>query len=366
MVQIARGKARVLVVEDDYFIADELSRTLHSNGYDVLGPVGGTRSALDLIASERPDYAIVDLNLQGELSIPVADALMAEHVPFVFASGYEPDVVPRRHSGVPFCVKPLKADELLRFLTPSRASASPQGHGAGLNTRNHLLRALDSEDAALLRPHLQRVMVPKDQVVGDDAVILFPERGLAVARLADVEPAAGLAMVGSEGVLGTPIWPEHGDNLLAFAWQTSGVAVAVARDVLNAAMARSDTLAGQVKDFHRNLLTDVAWTAQANAGLDILGRLSRMILMAADRLGPEMSFTHGGIADLLQVRRASVTEALHKLEGQGAVRSTRSLVTVRDASVLRRHAGASYRKREAFTQRNSPAGDEAARAPLRH
>jgi len=65
--------------------------------------------------------------------------------------------------------------------------------------------------------------------------------------------------------------------------------------------------------------------------------------MAQDRLRcDELPLTHEFLALMLGVRRSSVTNALHVVEGTGAIRATRSLVTVRDRDALQRLAGASY------------------------
>ena len=78
----------MLVVEDEALIAMELEAVLRQAGWDVLGPVGRVATALALIGQQRPDAALLDLNLQGETALPVATALKAQDVPFVVLSGY--------------------------------------------------------------------------------------------------------------------------------------------------------------------------------------------------------------------------------------------------------------------------------------
>ena len=81
---------RILLVEDEYFIVDDMVRTFKACGAEVVGPVASVDGALDLIAAtERLDGAVLDVNLQGEMAYPVADALVARGVPFVFATGYD-------------------------------------------------------------------------------------------------------------------------------------------------------------------------------------------------------------------------------------------------------------------------------------
>ena len=79
---------RILVVEDEYLIALELHDVLTSAGYRVLGPARDIDAALAMLNAERPDAAILDVNLAGQWVTPVAEVLQAASVPFILASGY--------------------------------------------------------------------------------------------------------------------------------------------------------------------------------------------------------------------------------------------------------------------------------------
>lgn len=83
-------KKRILVVEDEMFIAMELVRALRAAGYDVLGPAGSVADALDLIQHDRPDAAVLDVRLGSERVTPVAVELRALDVPYVIASASHP------------------------------------------------------------------------------------------------------------------------------------------------------------------------------------------------------------------------------------------------------------------------------------
>jgi CheY-like chemotaxis protein len=85
----------VLVVEDEALLALDLEDTLEDLGWRVAGSMGGVREALAwLDAREAPRAAVLDVNLGGEVVFPVAEALRARQVPFVFATAYA-DVVGR-------------------------------------------------------------------------------------------------------------------------------------------------------------------------------------------------------------------------------------------------------------------------------
>ncbi len=108
---------RVLLVEDDYFIAVDLKTGFEEGGAEVLGPVPSVKEALALIASTAQiDAAVLDINLQDELVYPVADALHARGVPFLFATGYDPAAVPPPHGGVTLCQKPIDPQIVARTL----------------------------------------------------------------------------------------------------------------------------------------------------------------------------------------------------------------------------------------------------------
>jgi DNA-binding response OmpR family regulator len=79
----------VLVVEDEFLIAMDLELLLQRDGWRVLGPATTVVGALRLLAGERPDVALLDVNLRGEPVTPVAEALRARGVPFVLASAYD-------------------------------------------------------------------------------------------------------------------------------------------------------------------------------------------------------------------------------------------------------------------------------------
>lgn len=79
-------KKRILIVEDEFFIAMELKAVLAKAGYEVIGPVSGVNDALDLLTRERPDAAILDMNVSDGQVAPVAAVLKTMGVPFVLAT----------------------------------------------------------------------------------------------------------------------------------------------------------------------------------------------------------------------------------------------------------------------------------------
>ena len=116
-----RGR-HVLVVEDDYLLAGELRSWLAGEGATVIGPVPRVEAALELLGrSPRLSLAILDINLQGRMVWPVADALMARDIPFVFVTGYDAEVIPRAYAQAPRAEKPIDLGRLPRLLLSALA-----------------------------------------------------------------------------------------------------------------------------------------------------------------------------------------------------------------------------------------------------
>lgn len=107
---------RVLVVEDEALVAMLVEDALLDAGAVVIGPVATVVEALALLERELPDVAVLDLNLAGETSTPVADALASRGVPFVVATGYGADGLPPGHAEVPVLAKPYDPDDLTSAL----------------------------------------------------------------------------------------------------------------------------------------------------------------------------------------------------------------------------------------------------------
>jgi DNA-binding LytR/AlgR family response regulator len=79
---------RILVLEDEFLIALEASEALEQFGATVVGPAHDIDTALELVRSNSIDGALLDINIRGSLSLPVAAALEEKGVPVVFATGY--------------------------------------------------------------------------------------------------------------------------------------------------------------------------------------------------------------------------------------------------------------------------------------
>jgi len=121
---------RVLVVEDEYFVAILIEEILESAGCIVMGPVPRLPEALDAVDHEDYDVAVLDVNLAGERINPVADALCERNVPFLFVTGYGANALPAEYAERPRVCKPFRMADLLCTLSnvvksPIQKAANP-------------------------------------------------------------------------------------------------------------------------------------------------------------------------------------------------------------------------------------------------
>src|SRR5674476_977123 len=120
---------RVFVVEDEMLVAWLLEDMLAEIGCAVVGPAGSVNQALAMIDAEAIDVAVLDVNLNGEMSYPIADALTARGVPFVFVTGYDKDRMLEGYRNCPVLQKPFHraelTDMLAKLLAPKELSAEP-------------------------------------------------------------------------------------------------------------------------------------------------------------------------------------------------------------------------------------------------
>src|SRR4029079_220917 len=116
---------RVMIVEDEALVAMALRESLDELGFSVLGPFSRISEAMIALRNNRIDAAVLDVNLGGELFYPLADVLAADHVPFVFITGYGAEEIEPRYAHVPILQKPIEVGALKTvLLRPAAASTS--------------------------------------------------------------------------------------------------------------------------------------------------------------------------------------------------------------------------------------------------
>lgn len=110
------GGRRVLIVEDEGMVAMLLEDMLTELGHDVIATVNKLERAVQLIAETAIDFAILDVNLDGEHTYSLADLLRARDIPFVFATGYSSSGLSQEWRSAPMLQKPFQAQELSRVM----------------------------------------------------------------------------------------------------------------------------------------------------------------------------------------------------------------------------------------------------------
>jgi YesN/AraC family two-component response regulator len=119
-VDLLKG-VRVLIVEDAWHVAKRLKSTLEQLGMHVVGPTATTARARDLAAAQRPELAIVDINLKHETSYGLIDELNEQGARIIVISGYAAPSI-SKDSVAAFLQKPFSGSELITTMTRVLAS----------------------------------------------------------------------------------------------------------------------------------------------------------------------------------------------------------------------------------------------------
>ncbi len=213
---------------------------------------------------------------------------------------------------------------------------------------NRLLALMSRDDFALLASHLEPVELFRDYVlaipnipIGD---VFFIESGMVsvVAEKADGR-SIEVGVYGRDGMgpstvlLGSDQTPHHQYM------QIGGTGLKLPTKTFLEIVDRSPSMRTLLLRFVHVFMTQTAQSALVNGSSIIEERLARWVLMCRDRLDDdEFPITHDFLSMMLGVRRSSVTDAIHLLEGDGLIKATRGNIKILDRGRLERAAGASY------------------------
>lgn len=122
---IQRRVKRILIVEDEVLVAMHLEDLLTDMGHEIVGPATRLDQAMELARKSEIDAAVLDVNVAGRKSFPVADILRQRGIPFMFATGYGAEGFVDGYRNEPTLSKPYDPQELIRaiaamFPPPSR------------------------------------------------------------------------------------------------------------------------------------------------------------------------------------------------------------------------------------------------------
>ncbi len=212
-------------------------------------------------------------------------------------------------------------------------------------TNNGLLRTLPEKDAALVRSRAELVTLDQDQTLFESKKpipnVYFFESGLS-SEVVFATKSIEVGCIGHEGCSGVPVLLGVDSSPHKAFMQAGGTALRIASADLTELIDTNRAIRELLLRYAHVFMIQIAATALADGRYDIEQRLARWLLMCQDRLGDELPLTHDFLSVMLGVRRPSVTDALHKLEGNRAIRAERALITVRDRAALEEKAGDSY------------------------
>ena len=103
---------RVLLIEDEATVAGTLRGMLSALGYAIAGTTSRLDEAMGMLDREPIDAVVLDIDLHGHASYPIADELAARGIPFIFSTGYGAHILPEGYEGFPLLKKPFRRSAL--------------------------------------------------------------------------------------------------------------------------------------------------------------------------------------------------------------------------------------------------------------
>jgi CRP-like cAMP-binding protein len=315
------SRPRILVVEDSYSTALAVCDMIVRHGCDVAGMVGHVDKGLEFVRDNPLDYAVIDVDLHGDTSLPLCEQLRQRDIPFMLLK------------------KPVDDREFGRALADlARPVESERG--------NQVLERLALADWRVLQPHLEQVTLKVGETLSaaDAAIgwVHFPVTGLvSVSARNRRGKAVEVALVGREGIVGGTLilGPAQSPGLESVV-HVAGTAWRVPAGALMPLIDRRAELRAALFAAVHAFLGQMSDSVVSIGSSTIEQRLARRLLLASLRLDTsQLALTHEALARLLAVRRSGVTVALHMLEARKVIRSRRNLVEVLDYDGLVHAAG---------------------------
>ena len=225
------------------------------------------------------------------------------------------------------------------------------------DVRNRLLASLPSNDFKIIAPYLEDIELDRDHVLILPNIpieqVYFVEKGMVsvVAEKADGR-SIEVGVYGRDGFSGMPLLLGSDRTPHHHYMQIGGCGFRMEVADFESLVADSPTLRLILLRFVHVFMTQTAQSALVNGSSIIEERLARWILMCRDRLDSnEFPITHDFLSMMLGVRRSSVTDAIHLLEGANLIKAPRGNILIVDRDRLERAAGASYGVPEAEYRR---------------
>ena len=206
--------------------------------------------------------------------------------------------------------------------------------------QNHLLGALSDEDYARLSHHLEFVSLPCGKVLGEAGstpeYVYFPTAGI-VSMLYEMKNGTSVeaAVTGHDGVVGVTVFMGGGATTSRAVVRNSGHGYRMRADILKREFEESPTLRQPLLRYTQALLIQMAQSGICHGHHQLVEQFCRLLLSSMDRLASnDVALTQDTIANLLGVRRESITAAAGKLQAAGLIQYRRGRITVLDRAAL--------------------------------
>lgn len=315
-------------------------------GANVIGPVPSVMGALHALSHwHEISGAVLDISLSGETAYPIADALLARRIPFLFVTRNGRVMVPRRYSRISLFEKPLRPHDVIRAW--SLLAARPGDSDRPGRLKSHLISRLDAASRAALRAHLQLERLPARARLTYDPdgapCCYFLSAGLASCVMTDRKrEAVEVGLIGSEGATGlSAVWSDQ-PSPARFTMLVPGYGARISAAMLRKLFDQTPALERVLKEFSETFLSQVSANLLAAARYRVDERVARWLSLVSDRIGNRIPIPHDTIAMLLGVRRAGVTIALNRLREMGCITSGRKEIVITDRGMLTRACRGCY------------------------
>jgi CRP-like cAMP-binding protein len=220
---------------------------------------------------------------------------------------------------------------------------------ASENNRNGLLAVLEPSDLALLHPHMRRLPLIAGATLQEQEApveqIYFPLSGLiSLNAVMEAGEVVDTATVGRRGAVGAFAGLGHWHAFTRAVVQIPGTAMVISASHFQAAVSQSERIRDLILRYKEGLLAQVQQTAACNALHQVEARLARWLLQAIDGVDePTLPLTHDHLAEMLAVRRTTVTVIAGKLQEARLIRYHRGRIDVLDRVGLEKMACECYR-----------------------
>jgi CRP-like cAMP-binding protein len=208
---------------------------------------------------------------------------------------------------------------------------------------NQLLATLPASDLAGLSGHLRIVELRGGDTLarpGEEIrTIYFPHSGIVSFMVESKDGhVVQTSMVGRDGVIGAAQALDDKVSLNKIIVQMAGTASAIDRDPLREAVGAGNAIAKVLASYEQFFVADIQQSAMCNALHDVQERMSRWILRMMDLAGLDVQLTHDQLAEMIGVRRTSVTDAAGLLQSGGLISYKRGAIHISDVGQLRQAA----------------------------